>query len=229
MPKVVNIQPTEKNKKLARINERIPTPLPKLHFNMIVLAPTGTGKSVMIRNLLMNNEFYNSSNRKTFDNVFILNPNYSNSGDELLYDLPEENIETDIDEADNFLDFVLANQSANKDDVSLLICDDAMTAFNKRSKLSKILSRSRHNRLSMIVVSQYLKILPPVTRSNGTCFVIFKNQKKHDLKLLEELAPDNNFFEKWEILEQDPSPFSFLFIDFKNTEHKYWLNFDVPI
>lgn len=229
MPKVVNIQPSEKNKKLQRINERIPSPLPKLHFNMIVLAPTGTGKSVMIRNLLMNPDFYNDKHRKTFDNVFILNPNYLNSGDDLLYDLPEENIEMDLDAADDFLQFVIGNQEANKDEISLLIADDAMTAFNKKSKLSKILSRSRHHRLSMIVVSQYLKILPPVTRSNATCFVIFKNQKKGDLKLLEELAPDNTFFEKWEILENDPSPYSFLFIDFKNTEHKYWLNFDIPI
>lgn len=229
--KIINIQPSLKNKKLTSLNEHLETfyPVPKLHFNMLILAPTGVGKSVFIRNLLL--RFYSGPKKedKVFDNVYMLNPNFYNSGEDLIYDLPDTNIETDLDAADDFLQSIISTQTENKKDITLFVCDDAQDAFNKKSKIANYLSRSRHNRVSTIIVAQYLKKLPPTTRTNATCFVIFKNQKKQDLKLLEELAPDGHFMEKWQALEDDPSPYAFMFIDFKNASHKYWLNFERPL
>lgn len=229
--KIINIQPSVKNKKLQGVNDKLEMyyPIPKLHFNMLVLAPTGVGKSVFIRNLLL--RFYSGTKKedKVFDNVFMLNPNFYNSGEDLVYDLPDDNIETDLENSDTFLQDIISFQTENKKDFSLLVCDDAQDCFTKKSKIANYLSRSRHNRVSTIVVAQYLKKLPPTTRTNATSMIIFKNQKRADLKLLEEIAPDSHFMEKWEILEEDPSPYSFLFIDFKNPNEKYWLNFEKPI
>lgn len=167
----------------------VPYPLPdfssRSNFIMSVIAPTGSGKSVLLSNLIR--VFY----FKQFNKIYFCSSNvtdegrvYDNAYDSIKFE--EERVFQDInDDVANYIkmDIEQDDDFDEKDYRALLIIDDLITSVaNRRNKdLIKFILKSRHLKCSIIIVSHKWNMLPTVLRNNLTHVVFFRSKSKHEL------------------------------------------------
>ena len=180
--------------------------VPKLPIRALLLGASGSGKGVLLSNLIM--DVYD----KVFSKVYIwsptihIDPNWievkkhledklkmSNSDElPLYYDSynPEE-LEKVIDTQSKVVDYQKKNKQ-NKIFQILIIVDDFADApeFGRSSKLLHgLFTRGRHNQISTIISSQKLTAQSPIIRSNVTDMFVFRLRNYSCLQiLLDELS-----------------------------------------
>lgn len=185
-------------------------------FRVIYYAPSYSGKTTQITELLKNKEF-----KKQFkNNIFIFSP--TSFSDKSYKDLTkEENIFEDYDEEilgeimKESKEVIKMNKGKKKNPI-LIILDDAITDINRNGILNQIFTKGRHYDLSIIVSTQQAHLCTPCMRLNCSHKVLFP-QKLNDmeLKALSELMPvDKKIF--MEIVEdiRKSEPYTFLEVDF---------------
>lgn len=211
--------------------------MPKPTFRLNVYAPSYSGKSYMINNLLTQNIYgYNKIFKPK--NTFILSPTYD--FDESYRELRErmknypENITDDY--SNEFLDNILDKQKINKKnglaEPVIILIDDLITKIDRfQSKsLENIYFKGRHYYISIILTSQQYKKVPPSMRLNACSNIYFTNSmNKNEINLIEQDQTSDIFKKCVENLRKfNYFQYDFIYVNLKlRMDERYYRNFDI--
>lgn len=210
-----------------KIDERLLKP----HFNLLLLAPTNSGKSFLINNLMYNNNFYS----KYFNQIYYISATllHDKSCQHIRHDNRENvyKIYENLDELDiilkNIIDMCKEEETIIVDDKeqkrkTLLVLDDMLPYLKKSKTLSHLLTYNRHLGISIIISSQNLRSVPPSCRANIQGVIIFKITNKKELKKIEDEYGDSISSKEKSFIDiyNDAinEKYNFLFIDLKKTK-----------
>tara|TARA_R110001592_G_scaffold2489_4_gene14641 strand:+ start:1104 stop:1787 length:684 start_codon:yes stop_codon:yes gene_type:complete len=169
-----------KRKELRKYLPKVDNPnihlhqLDKLPFRMIVCAPSGSGKSNFLLNLI---EKY-SKGKGTFHSVHLI----CRSKCEPLYEYLEDKTKKKIKILEGVKEIPDINKF-DKEQNHLVIFDD-LVLEKDQSKINEFYIRGRKKGVSICYLSQSFYKVPKVIRSNCNYFVILKLSGKRDLNLI---------------------------------------------
>ena len=223
----IQIKPLNKIHKQARtIIEPLPDPYADRPFLMLISAKTGSGKSVLISNLLRNIYF------RYFDRVYFCSSNINGTD---IYDIAYKSIHIPEDRLfDDFNENVMTHIKEDiqsdedfKDSQYLLVIDDLPTELNKRtSKIVKQFLKHRHLHLSIIITTQKLNLLNLSIRNNATHLISYKTNNKDERKSMSTMTElhEDKFYEYLDYATNDK--YCFLYVDLNDNPTKFYKNFN---
>lgn len=195
----------------------IPDPIPQHPFTMCLIAPTASGKTVTLVNLIY--RFY----KHNFDEIIYISPTV------LIDETLENNVskddditkiheEEDLKNIDTMLDEIVKEQkeSPKKDRKKLLIVlDDMIGHFKRHSTLDNLPALSRHYDISFIICCQSFNPLPTRLRKNASHYLIYRLYNKADLDCINKEVGCNyeNFEQHYKNCIDEK--YSFMFLDNK--------------
>lgn len=217
-------------KKLYKADEypKIKHPLPKPPFSMALVAPTKSGKSNLIVNLLKNSYFGYDD---VFKEIYYISPTVGI--DETLRSINEDDDIIKIDDEDelkyldDILNDIVKNQKAKDKEERepvLIVLDDCLDYLKKSKRLDALPSYSRHYNISIIITTQVYNALPTKLRKNVSCYLIARIYNNKDLQNIEEEIGANFSDFKTNYDKATKEKYSFLYVDNRNIE--LWRNFD---
>lgn len=216
------------------ILDHMPNPDPA--FRLIVYAPSHSGKSYTINDLLTNPKY---GYKKVFkpSQIFIMSPTYES--DESYKDLKqymkgyEDNVVDNYDE--EFIQKILKFQRSKKREGKarpvLLLVDDLITAVNakRQSEMIDLFLKGRHSFVSIILTSQKFKYIPSGIRINSDVNIFFSNNmNRKELQDIAEEAPDDviNILTK-DLRKNNYFQYDFIYSNLKKPfNERYYRNFD---
>jgi GTPase SAR1 family protein len=213
-------------------NHNIPHFMMQLPFRLIVIAPTSSGKSTMIHNLLSKPQF---NYKQVFkNNIFLFSP--SNNFDEVLDSLKikDENKKDFMDE--EFIENIMEEQkelieknNKSKAPHILMIFDDVVLQIKntKENILKKIFFYGRKYKISCIITSQKYKALIPDYRLNASNYIYFLNVNSKEKQAIadDQAIEKKTFYQIWKIAEDD-GQYSFIYVNLKEPiKSRYYINF----
>lgn len=215
-----------------KANDSLPSP----PFQMVMVAPTNTGKSTTIVNLLKRDVFgYKDyfTKVRVFSESLTTDPIWQTLTDEQLADSFDT---IDDDEIRHVWDtqkeaFEKDGRDAHRE---LWIFDDAISKLKKgsNSKPSAVMDvymRGRHSNISPIVTTQFYKLLPTVIRKNMRYLILYNITNKDEVKALySEVSVQPTFKDFNKICKTAwQKKFNFLNIHLAepDMEKRYFLNF----
>lgn len=193
-------------------------PNPQKCFRMLIFSPSNSGKSNLIKNLITRDEFGYSKYYK--QNIFLFSPTIH--ADPIWKDikLPKTHLYDEWE--DSVVENIMAYASQHGG--ALLVLDDMITsseAVNGRrgNLLKKLFYQGRHHKISIILVSQKLRDIPPGMRVNATHIICFNLRNKNE---------EDAFFSENDYIEGLPAKYetatsekyNFLYIN-KETSRAY--------
>ena len=207
---------------------KIKHPLPKPPFCLALVAPTKSGKSNLIVNLLKNPYF---GYDEIFEETYYISPTVNI--DDTLKAISEDTDIIKIDDEDelryldDILNDIVKNQKAKPKEERepvLIVLDDCLDYLKKSKKLNSLPSYSRHYNISIIITTQIYNALPMGLRKNCSAYLIARIYNNKDLQNIEEEIGANFHDFKTNYDKATKEKYSFLFIDNRNIE--LWRNFD---
>jgi hypothetical protein len=212
-------------------NKKIPEPLPKLPFRMLLVACSGSGKTLTVGNMLARREF---AYKKIFkENIFLFSPTFELDDPSMHgVDIDEENLFKTFDESvveDIFEDQkkLINRWGKQKAPHILLIFDDMVTMLNqsKTSTLTRLFFSARHWKISLILTTQSYKNTSKAIRLNCSHMTVFKcNNKERDLIGEENILDVDVWREVYGMATS--APYSFLYVDnTKQVRERFFINF----
>ena len=147
----------------------------ELPFRMLVIAPSGSGKTNYICNLLQ--LFCKGSG--TFENIKI----FTKQKDEPLYRYLNDETKGAISIKEG-CDKLPPINDLDKNKQSLFIFDDLILDIKKNPLISEYYIRARKKNCSVIFLSQSFYSIPKIMRQNARYFVILRLAGKRDLNLI---------------------------------------------
>ena len=216
-----------------KIDFDLPDPFPKNHFSLLLTAPTRSGKSVALMNLL----YQPSINLKShFKEIYFISPTLSLDST-LKAIVKDDDIikiedDEDLENLDTILKEIIKTQKEKDEDEKenvLVICDDMIDYLKKSKVLGNLFTKNRHYSISIILTAQaYRDAYSPKVRKNATCHMIFKMYNSKDIK-----AIDEEIFSGFEdglkhYKKATEEPYSFLFCNcrdmelYERFENKLW-------
>jgi len=167
---------------------------------MGIIAPPRSGKTNLIMNLLLNDQFYYNKKKAPysyFDEIIYMSPTqiFDKTCCEMLPKLENLIQISDPDElvmADTILLQISKEQAeVEKEDRKkiLVVMDDMVGIIDKLPLLQQISTKFRHYSLNIILVSQSYRKIPSVIRNCLTCMIVFdlKNEKEF-MKISDEFT-----------------------------------------
>ena len=206
--------------------------MPKLPLRGVILAPSGSGKTVLLSNLIL--KMY----RGCFERIYVFSPSVNvdqtweavkkyqedvmkvkESDDEKLYfdHYNPEELEHIIDTQHKVILHMKKQKHSHLFSVLAIVDDFADDpTFSRHSKLlHSLFTRGRHNSISTIVSSQKFNAVAPIIRVNATFLVVYKLRNTKDLEtFLEErsgMIGRKELIELYQMATKDP--YSFLYIN----------------
>ncbi len=196
------------------------------------------GKTTIILNMLLRNEYYN----KHFlgENIFIVSNNKLDNKLKILSkekDIPEQNImpynENELEILyeqleDEFLEAVADKEKPTN---KLIIFDDCAYSGSLKNKtagvISKIVMNGRHANISSIFTTQKFSLVSTGVRSNVTGAILFNTSQKE----LDLIAEDYNYFENKKdfislFRRVTAKRNSFLVVNFSNDRQSLYMDSD---
>lgn len=234
----IKIQPLNNKKIIPRtIQQPLPDPITDQPFVFIISSKIGSGKSVTLSNILKiysnyflrvyfcssNIDIDEKTNQKVikdlaYENQFEFNQNrmYNEFNDDILDDILQDikqvSKEEDYDEIyDHFL----------------IVVDDLSQAFLKtKSLISKTILKTRHIKLSWIIVTQRFRNIAPVIRGQAMYFMTFLTQNNKELEAMSEMVDLS--FDEFKLLVNNVcnERFQFLFVDLSKNPPDFYRNFN---
>ena len=212
-------------------------------FRMLVCAKSGHGKSNLLTNILVNEQF-GYTNIFDGDDIHIFSPTIKQDAKMSIivnyYDIEEENLHTEY--SDELImsiyetmieDFEEDIRKKRKPSQKLFILDDlsASGAFqNRNNAISILFCNSRKFNVNLILLSQYYKSQIPSIRSNASVIFCFNT----NLQSLEAIEADNNYLSNKKdfykmFRDNVKTKFDFLCINYSNDYSQLYLdtNFEV--
>ena len=176
--------------------------LPSLPMRMLIVAPSNSGKSNLLKNMLLRPEFgyrdYFTDPKTNALNYFVFSRTLGadHTLDSLVDQLPKFHAYREWD--DTIIRDIMEYSRSKTDRGVLLILDDMITdanAFNKRSGnlLNELAFMGRHHKVSFIITAQsYTSIQRPI-RINTSAIIAFnlKNKREEEAFLNEQNMWEN--------------------------------------
>lgn len=220
-----------KNSSIKKPFPQIPEPLLQPPFTLSMIAPTKSGKSTVIANLLKN--CLMGYNDGVFSEIYYISPTIpfdktlqSVFNDEEIVKITDED---DLHHLDSILGELIKTQKEKDEDDRehiLIILDDCLDYLKKSKKLDSLPSYSRHFKISIIITTQIYNALPVKLRKNVSGIIVGRIYNKKDLENIEEEIGCNFHDFKANYEKATEEPYSFLFID--NREMALYKNFELP-
>ena len=219
-PDVLPVKPPDDLPKEKPIHPHLPKP-PSL---LLMISPVKTGKSTIISNLYLNENFYGQD---YFDEVHIISNTIHNdvTSRYLLkscecYDHYEDSfIQSIVDKQKKF-------DKADQPQISIAL-DDCLGSIRREAVVNHLASRFRHYNIKLLLVSsQNYRNVSPVIRSNATAMIVgspFPNSKELG-KIAEEIGDQFGGEKKFLQLYKYATPkrYDFLYLDLsENPPHAY--------
>ena len=213
--------------------------LPQLNFAMCLVGSRGSGKSLLIRNLLLRDDMLKKVFKKP-NYIVIICPSLSNGDYEEIegknvykYDYYDPNI---INHLIDVQKDIIENHSRKDANEILVILDDVLDsgALNYHSAVEKIFSRGRHCNINVILVSQQLNRISKTMRVNSDYMIFFQTHNYNELEdLMDQLIPKRyqwGFKEYIKNMWAD-NHYQFILVDFKTKQHnrRFREGFSKPI
>ena len=221
-----NIKPLVKEEPIKWDFPTIPVP----PFRLICVAPSNTGKSVMVSNLLSSDNF---PYKKYFkENIFIFSPTFKMGSMTGMDNIKKENI------FDTFnvevLNSIIAEQkdlieTYGKSSPIIIILDDVVGELDAKRKefLKKAYFGLRHYNGSIILLAQQYKMIPKSVRMNCSDTILFEVSNENELRDItdEQNIEKDKFLNIYDYATQ-VQPYSFLCIRHKHPKKtRYQLRF----
>ena len=176
--------------------------LPSLPMRMLIVAPSNSGKSNLLKNMLLRPEFgyrdYFTDPKINALNYFVFSRTLGadHTLDSLVDQLPKFHAYREWD--DTIIRDIMEYSRSKTDRGVLLVLDDMITdanAFNKRSGnlLNELAFMGRHHKVSFIITAQsYTSIQRPI-RINTSAIIAFnlKNKREEEAFLDEQNMWEN--------------------------------------
>ena len=223
-----NIKPLVKEEPIKWDYPTIPVP----PFRLVVVAPSNTGKSVMVSNLISSDNF---PYKKYFkENIFIFSPTFKMGSMTGMDNIKKENIFDTFDV--EVLNSIIREQKdlvelygKKKSSPILIILDDVVGELDAKRKefLKKSYFGLRHFNGSIILLAQQYKMIPKSARMNCSDSILFEVANENELRDItdEQNIEKNRFLNIYDYATQ-VQPYSFLCIRHKNPKPKrYQLRF----
>ena len=210
-------------------NHKIPYPLPNIElggFCWLFIAPTASGKTVNLQNVLHNPNF---GMKETFDEIIYISPTLNHDPSmRFMKDMDEIVKISDKDSIDNIDDVINSlkdeqdKKGSDKKPI-LIILDDMATHLNNHGVINQLPQLSRHYMMSFIITFQTFANVPIKVRKNLSAITIFRIYNKKDKDLIEEEIGSE--FQDYEKLynEATKEKFNFLYLNMRDISawHNY--------
>lgn len=136
----------------------------------IFIGRKGSGKSHLLCRLLKDKRAW----RGIYDEIIFVSPTFRSQFEKLWSQLAPDGITVHEQLTEEFLTQLLQSQSNSTQD-TLLILDDCGDDIKRisPSTINKLVSNSRHYKLSMISLHQKLTQAPTILRANADCVISF--------------------------------------------------------
>jgi len=195
----------------------------------LLISPVRTGKSTLISNMLLNDQFYDAQTR--FDSTTIISNTIAN-------DITSRFLKRAFDTHDHYDDSIIdgivkIQKSYDKEDQPeiAVVLDDCLGSIRREAKINHLCSRYRHFNIKLLIVSsQNFRACSPIIRQNATNVIIgspFPNQKELG-KIAEEFGDNfggaDNFLKIY--AQATPNRYDFLHLDFQSNPPKAMRNFE---
>jgi hypothetical protein len=155
--------------------------VPPLNSRLIMVGCSGSGKSVLLSNLVVDKRFYNA--KKTFDHIFLISPTCENDCIQKGLNIDERCIVDNLDDAAACLESIMKHQKesikkaggSHKAPLVLVLLDDVIghkDLLNSR-EFTDLYIKGRHYNVTSILCSQHLMRVPRVVRLQATALFIF--------------------------------------------------------
>jgi len=215
--------PKEKPRKICHPN------LPELPTIMTLVMPTKSGKSTILSNLMLRDEFYKGA----FDNTTIM----SNTIDQ---DVTSRFLRKACDcytgYDDNVLAGIIEQQKSFEDDdrpFIAMIFDDILGSVKRNSYLNHLVTRSRHYGVGLLAISvQSFKAVGPTIRNNTNSFICGNLQNLSELdKISAEYSGMFGGDEKFRKIYHKATEqrYDFLYLDLQSNPARAFRNFEEQI
>lgn len=189
----------------------------KLCKSMLIVGNSGSGKSVLLHNLLVRPEFY----KRQFDKIFIFSPTCQMDDVQKSLRIPQARTFDDLSLAPQALELIMRKQREKieevgnaKADIYALVFDDCIgdTKFMNSKPFINCFIKARHYNCSVFFLSQYFRRLPKICRLQASYLCFFAISNNESELLAQEFAPpgmskksflkmlDDNVSEKFEFL-----------------------------
>lgn len=224
-PKILRVKspPKEKQRKTVHPN------LPELPCIMCLVMPTKSGKSTILSNLLLREDFY----KDVHDNVTI----FSNT---IEQDVTSRFLckacDTYTGYDDNVLSGIVSQQKSFKDEDRPfigLVFDDILGSVKRNSYLNHLVTRSRHYGVGLLAISvQSFKAVGPTIRNNCNSFICGNLQNMSELdKISQEYSGMFGGDEKFRKIYNKATEqrYDFLYLDLQNNPARAFRNFETQI
>ena len=219
----------------------------KLPMRSIILGPSGSGKSILLQNFIL--DIYSGC----FSRVYIFSPSINvdfqtwspvksyldkevNNGDkdeEFYFDhYDEEGLFNIIDTQKKIIEYQ-KKHNHNKLFSVLIVVDDFAddVKFSRNSKLlHSLFTRGRHSQISTIVATQKFNALSPIIRVNASDLYVFRLRNYSDLQtFLDEvsaIASKDVILEMYNLAVDEPFSFLTVKLTSKNKNDIFMIRFD---
>lgn len=205
--------------------------LPPLHFFMIFIAKSKSGKSNFIANYLLRDEFIGMGGDKPlFEVVHVISPSIKSDKSMQIYRQDEVagkfSLHEDIDNIESIIKEIVESQrqfdcdSKDPADQPPNICiyiDDCSKYINKSKYIEHFFTIYRHLRISIILSLQNIKGMPPICRSQATGVFLSRvyddnERDKISEHFSESFKGKQMFYNIWD--QSCDKFYSFLFLNF---------------
>lgn len=213
----INIPGAPKRTEEPRL-KKIHPPLPRPHagdaFRMMLIGPSGSGKSNFFLNMITRGDMYGSNKEHdgVFDRVYIFCPTFYNDRTLRKLTTPGKNGETYMDKEDIFtfgtakeikdkleeltkeIESDLLKHTNNEDapPKTLMVFDDLTNQIANATFMKDLFSKGRKNEISLIIMTNKYKTYDPQIRANATHYGVFRVTTAQEL---ESIADDVNGYE----------------------------------
>ena len=218
----------------------------KLPMRSIILGPSGSGKSILLQNFIL--DIY----RDCFSRVYIFSPSINvdfqtwqpvkkyiekeinaNDDEQFYFDHYDEDALSNIINTQRKIIEYQKKHNHNKLFSILIVVDDFAddVRFSRNSKLlHSLFTRGRHSQISTVVATQKFNALSPIIRVNASDLYVFRLRNYSDLQaFLDEvsaIAPKDVILEMYHLATDEPFSFLTVKLTSKDRNKIFMIRFD---
>lgn len=196
--------------------------IPKLNTSNIIVGKSGSGKSVLLVNLMTRKEFYGG----VFDRVILISPTGESDDVQMALKVKPSLIFTDLKLAVEVLGTVekvqeqlIKEKGANGAPKICVICDDCVgdNNFMKSKEFTNLFIKSRHYNVTVFFLTQHFKRLPKIARLQASTLFFYAISNSEAECLADEFAPPGVSKKSFLRLIDDAleQPYSFLCVNMR--------------
>ena len=220
--------------------------IPKVPFRTILLAPSGSGKTVLISNMILN--LY----RDVFERIYIFSPSIDvdstwqpvkkyqennmhvieNEKEKLYFNHYDPDDLENIIETQHKVTKLIKKEGRKKLFSILIVVDDHADdpSFTRQSKLlHSLFTRGRHNSISTIVSTQKFAAIHPIIRVNASALIVYRLRNAKELQaFIEEvsgLITKKELYDIYKMVTDEEYSFLYINLTARTVKEMFYKNF----